>query len=201
MTYEKEAREFLRVIGDNYANLHRYFVENGGYTDDEFDSIMLRCHDTILRRGIKQDGEQSYKDYFFMSMKLSGHQRADVSETHPSVDLTTARRSNDDEIMERADTEDERALERKMTNELMADFTAHYLDAAAEAAFNDRPMWYYCWRIKWFGDLTYREARTVTGVPGAKRKIKEVEQWLSDNVSREEVEEAFHTAHPEIGFL
>lgn len=200
MKHEDEARKFLDAIGEGYANLHRYFVENGGYTDDEFDSIMLRCHDTILRSGIRDSSPQGCRDYFFLSMKRSGHQRSDVADSHPAVDLT-GRRENDEEVLNRADMSDDFSLERKVRDELYADFAAGFLTAAAEDAFALKPMHFYCWKMRWFGGLTYRQLREITGVPGARRKCKEVEEWLAGNVPEKTVEEAFNERYPEFGSL
>ena len=106
---------------------------------------------------------------------------------------------NDLTVMSMADGDDD--SDDKLRNELYASFAVHYLHDAAERAFEDRPMSFYCWRLKHIADMTHREVAATTGIRSSDRLTREVDRWLRRNVTKKEVDEAFQRKYPEFGSL
>ena len=82
----------------------------------------------------------------------------------------------------------------KVEKDLKADFSAIYLAAKAEewAIENNKLINFQLWKIKNFvNKMTYKKLAEMTGIKNARTLCLEIKNYLKENVTKKEIDEAF----------
>lgn len=155
----------------------RKYASNRGmdWDEDIFHLTLLR----VLERGTLKDmTDQGILNYIFMSFRTNMLRERQYP--------YNARRVIIDELPDLPDidnSDDDHEAEFK------SDFKAHVIMRMIELAFSQDH--YNAFRLKTFSDLTYKELQAKTGLQHPRRLVKEVRDWLFNNVDETELEKRF----------
>lgn len=196
----KDEDKFLQYIGDNFERLrfkYRRFCEDKDlkWDDDLFSDTYLKCYEAIKRKGKLNDTSPiGIENYFFMSFRTN-------LKREPQYCRNSKRDVNytDDEIQdmyeEWANDEMDSSI-NKVRKDLWVDFTAVYLVTKAEMNLDAESV--YLFKMKTFTKLTYKQIEEKTKIKGVRNKVIDVRNWLRDNVTKQEVANAFADAYDEL---
>ena len=167
-------------LSDNYENvkqhLQKYCTNRGlEWSEDTFHLTLLKC----LEKGRLHDmSDRGILNYLFMAFKTNTLRERQYP--------YNARRSVMDELPDlpsQDNSDDDHEAEAK------SDFKAHVIMRLIELAFSQDH--YNAFRLKTFSDLTYKQLQAMTGLQHPRRLVKEVRDWLSENVDETELEKRF----------
>ena len=57
---------------------------------------------------------------------------------------------------------------------------------------------FYLFRIKTLGNLTYKQLQQKTNIKGARQKVIDVKNFLKNNVTKEEINDAFQQMYSDL---
>ena len=191
MTNEQIAKDYLDWVGKNYNSLKTRMEKYCSNQKLEFDEDVwadtyLKIYERISKSGITDSSESGFLDYTFKSFKIN-------TMREPQYARNRMRDMNIDseallELQERY--AGEQLTEReKLSSDLFKDYAALYLMAKAEEHFDSEV--FNLFKLKWMTGMTYKELRKKTGVKGCREKVGEVQDWLRENVTKEEIKESF----------
>lgn len=190
---EKQARDFLQYINDNYDFLIQHFKayyanKRQKFDVDVFSNTYLKLYEVICKNGIKDSTPNGYQNYLFMAVRnnviresqyIRNKNRSDVKEDETLEHIY-------DEYYNKVND----SADVKILNDLYKDFAALYLAKAVEKQFDD--VSFFLWRIKHFSKkLTYKQLGEITGVKNCRTYVNEVNAWLKENVTKAEVKKEF----------
>lgn len=186
-----DAQLFLQHIGKYYEQLkkkYKTFAQLNDYKWDEdvFQDTIVKCHDTIQKQGyLKDSTPKGIEGYFFLSLRNNLKREGQYSRNKKRVD------KEDDDIMR--DLEDyltgESSVQDKIKNDFYKDFTVLYLMQKADENFDTEH--FHAFSTKMLCGLTYSQLKEQTHIKGVRTKVLEVKNFLKENVSKEEIKEAF----------
>lgn len=190
---EKQARKFLDWVGNNYDFLIQHFKayyanKRQKFDVDVFSNTYLKLYEVICKNGIKDSTEKGMLDYLFMAVRnnviresqyIRNKNRSEIGEEETLEHVYDVWFNENNDI---ADV--------KVINDLYKDFAALYLAKAVEKQFDD--VSFFLWRIKHFSrKMTYKQLAEITEIKNARTYVNTVNQWLKENVSKQEIKEAF----------
>ena len=191
MTNEEIAKAYLQWVSKNLdslkARMMRYCTsQHIEYDEDVFSDTYLKIYDKILRSGLKDATPDGYLNYTFMSFKTN-------CKREPQYARNRLRDMNieDDKLNDLyEDYINGQIGEReKLVNDLFKDYSTLYIMYKVEEQFPKDQ--FHLFKLKFMGNLTFKELRKRTGVKGAREKVNEVLNWLRENVSKEEIKASF----------
>lgn len=194
-----DEKTFLQHINDNYDRLrNRYmkFCHEKHYQWDEdiFADTILKCHDTIKRKGRLEDNTpDGIENYFFKSFKIN-LQREKQYSRNAKRDLNMT--DTLEELYEDYYNYTQLTAEEKIRNDAWKDFATLYIMMAAEHEFDSEHL--HLFQLKMLCNLTYRELADKTGSKGVRNKVLAVKQWVKENVTKDEIKRAFDEQYGKI---
>ena len=190
MLNDEQANKFLKWINDNYDTQKRKlqaFCHDKHYTFDEdiYCDTYLKIHDKIKRTGIADDSEKGFENYLFISFKINTLREAQYSRN-------SRRDSNVTNIASRYEAFLNKKLttEEKLEHDLKQDFSMLYILNSVEKQFDGES--YYLFRLKIFNKYTYKDIAQKTGIKNARQKVIDVMHWIKDNISKDDINNAFY---------
>lgn len=188
----KDEETFLLHINDNYERLRgRYmkFCHEKQYQWDEdiFSDTIIKCHDTIKRKGRLDDNTpDGIENYFFKSFKIN-LQREKQYSRNAKRDLNLT--DTIEELYEDYYNNSNITPNEKIRNDSWKDFATLYIMMAVEQQFDYEH--FHLFQLKMLCNLTYRELAQKTNSKGVRNKVLAVKQWVKDNISKEQIKRAF----------
>ena len=173
--------ELNQYISDNYDSLKQHLIKyckHRGlvWDEDVYHLTLLK----ILEKGrLKDMTPEGILNYVFMAFKTNSLRELQ----YPYI----ARRVLTDNPPDLSDTDD---LEERIERQALSDYKANKLLQIVEQNFDSDH--YNAFRLKMMGDLTYKQLEQKTGLVRTRQLVKDVRDWLKENVDESELEKGFY---------
>ena len=194
---EVQGKKFLNWISKNYDTQKdklKAFCNDKKYEwdDDIFSDTYLKIYEKILKYGIIDDSDKGFDNYFFMSFKINTMREKQYSR-NVKRDGNVINLTGKYEAYKNTElTESE-----KLKSDLRKDFYTLYLLNMAEQNFDQES--FYLFKLKTFEKgLTYKQLQEKTGVKGCRQKVTNVKNWLKENVTKKQIDEAFENTYGDL---
>lgn len=190
---EQQGKKFLKWIGKNYniqKSKLKAFCNDKKYDFDEdiFCETYLKIYEKIMKYGAKDDSDKGFDNYMFMSFKINTIRNKQYARNQKRDENNANINAANEEFQKTKLTERE-----KLINDLRKDFFTLYIMKKVEDNFDAEH--FYLFRLKTFTNMTYAKLAEHTGIKGCRQKVVTVKNWLKQNVSKEEIENAFEETY------
>lgn len=187
--------KFINHISNNYETLKRKFTRacrdlQLELTDDIFQDTILKCYESIQRKGKLNDTtEYGMECYFFQSLKMNikretqyaRNQKRDANVTSDNIHTLYEDWSNNNKTTSR----------EKLLSDLYKDFSVLYICKMVEMNFDEEH--FYLFRVKYLvPEMTYKKLAETSKLKKVRQKVAEVKQWLKENITREMIRAEFN---------
>lgn len=149
------------------------------WSADVFHSTLLKVLEKKTLSDMTDDG---IINYIFMAFKINTLRE----QQYPYV----ARRIPMDCPPDRADT-DRDDLQARIERDALSDYMADRLLRIVEQNFDADH--FNAFRLKHMTDMTYKELIAKTGIAKARQYVKEVREWLAENIDKGQLAEGFYS--------
>lgn len=186
----KDEELFIKTIGEMLPVLKPKMKAycnsmNKQWSEDVFSQTILNCYNAIARKGgLADKTEKGIENYFFNSFYTNTKREALYSRN--------AKRDNTNDLFGEYEhyqgtnlTESE-----KVESDLYKDFAVLYLLKRAEQQFD--PETFYLFNLKFIGQYTYKQLQEHVKAKAIRQRVAEVKRWLKENVTKEEIDDAFN---------
>ena len=186
MNKDEQIQLFYSFIEKNYKDLiKKYrqmcFLNHIDFNEDTFQDTIIKVVDIINKKGLKGKTEKEIENYFFNSFKFNTYQHH----------LQESKKRIDDNINPfDLDIED---VQYSEDNVQFADMAAHYILSKIREHFDNvtSSIWRIRYMVKINGEeLNYKKIKALTGVADTRRRIVEVNKWIRDNISMDDIKQA-----------
>lgn len=196
----EDNQKFINYINDNYNEVQMKLKMLCGrnkqsYDEDAYHEAVIRCYNAITKKGTLKDSSpygiesyliRSYFNYIREVKRSCQHSKRDLNYTSDNInDLYEDwyNRNNNDAMT-------------KIKSDLYKDFATLYIMQKVEAQFDNEH--FYLFKLKTLCEMTYKQLCEKTGVKGCRQKVVEVKKWLHDNLSKDEVNDAFYKLYGDL---
>ena len=156
------------------------------FDEDIFSETYLKIFEKIRKNGLKDNTEEGMLNYTFIAFKIN-------TLREPQYARNKKRNLNVEDGDLNALYEDylggELSQREKLVGDLLKDFAVLYILHLVEEHFDHEH--FKLFQMKFLNDLTFKELRKQSGIKGARDKVKEVVEWLKENVDKDSIREAF----------
>lgn len=195
----KDEKVFIDYINDHYCELkNKYwkFCQEKQYTWDEdiFSDTILKCYDTIAKKGLKDKTAYGIESYFFKSFKNNTLLEPIYSRNKKRDYNINSDNIND--IYENWYNENLDDARVKIVNDLWKDFATLYIMTRVEEHFDNEH--FYLFRIKTLGNLTFKQLAEISKIKASRLKCIEVMRWIKENITKEEIKKVFYELYGSI---
>ena len=191
-------RRFLNHVNDNYSrlvNTANLMFNNSKkkieFSPDIFNDTIIKCYERLkIKKFMKDESPKGMDNYFLKSLYLNTMMEkryAYIKKRNANVDVN--------ELLSNRDNGDDRT-HKKLVSDLYTDFSVLYIMMQVEKNFDQQH--FYLYRLKTLCEMTYKQVCDKTQVKGARNMILEVNQWVKDNIKREEIDKTFQELYGEI---
>lgn len=189
--------EWLSFIGENYDVIkreNRAWCESSKgmpWDEDVFQDTIVKCYESIRRNGLKRTSPQDKKNYLFKSFKMNLLRERQYP--------FNARRDRNCEdvggMYERWYNSEYSNAREKLVSDLWKDFATLYVLTYVDDHF---PADYsHTFKLKLLCGYTYRQLKD-RGIELSRTKVLAVKNYLKDNLSRDDVRNAFYEIYGEL---
>lgn len=198
-TNDQKAHKFLQFINDNYKQLYSkmeaYCNSNGlDFDYDIYADTYIKIYDKIVKDGLDDDTEAGMLNYFFKSFKTNTlrekmyarNQKRDLNVQGDDLYTLYENWYNDNNVSEMD----------KLVSDLYKDFAAVYICEKVEKEFDSEH--FNLFRMKMFGELTYKQLAAKTQSKGVRAKVLAVKNWAKEHITKDEIKQAFWDNFSEI---
>lgn len=191
----EDKTRFINYINDHYQQLklkYRRFCTEKQYqwNEDIFSDTILNCYNAIARKGKLDDTTpQGIENYFFRSFK----QNLQREKQYCRVAKRDMNYSSDNinEVYEEWYNENNSSERVKLISDLWKDFATLYILTKVEDNFDAEH--FLLFRLKYLvPSMTYKKLQEKTQAKKCRQKVVDVKNWVKDNVSKDEVKNAFN---------
>lgn len=199
MNNDEQANKFLYWINSNYDQLkahHKAYCLNKKhpFNEDIFCDTYLKIYEKIRKDGIEDDSENGFKNYMFKAFKINVLREKQYCRNLKRDENAAANLSLFNEIyLNRQIT-----AEEKLKSDLYKDYSTLYLLKKIEEEFPPEDIRLF--KIKLFENLTYKQLSEKTGEKNIRQRIVNIKNWLKENVSKEEIDDAFNNDYGDLVF-
>ena len=197
--YATDKELFLNHINNHYLELkNKYFkfCQEKQYTWDEdiFSDTIIKCYESIVKRGIKDKSAYGMESYFFKAFKNNiMNERRYSRNKKRDYNITS---DNINELYENWYNENFNDARVKIVNDLYKDFSILYIMAQVEDNFDSEH--FYLFRVKTLCNLTFKQLSEKTKIKASRRKVIEVMRWVKQNITKEEIKKVFYTMYGDL---
>lgn len=177
---QRLADEFMQVIKDYYMQ----YVDLFG--SDVAAESLIKTYESIQRNGIKitkNDKEQSYKNYYFKSLKTS-----EIAQGKKDTRWNTTQKNF---LNAEIDIECE-DVEKKILTDQWKDFRVTYILRMIEENFSAEETLAYKVKNLQRG-MTYKKLSETVKISNPKARCCRITRWLKENVDEETIHKEFLT--------
>ena len=158
---------------------------NQKWDEDVFADTIVKCYNAIKKKGGLNDiTPKGIENYFFQSFAINIKREAQYSRN--------SKRDDSGDLFGEYELFQERNITEaeKVESDLYKDFAVLYLLKRAEEQFDQET--FYLFNLKFVGQYTYKELQKHVKAKAIRQRVAEVKKWLKENVTRDEVNEAFN---------
>lgn len=183
--------DYLKWVAENYDDLkltYQKFCSNQRfkYDDDIFSDTILKVAEQIDKQPLKDSTPNGYLNYTFLSFRNNLKREKQYSRVKNRIEMTGITDAYEDYFN---NTNDSSTV--KVLKDLKEDFSILYIIKKAEQVFPSE--YIYCFKLKFLYKLTYKELQEkCPAIRNTRQKVIDVLHWLKENLSKEELEEAFN---------
>lgn len=188
---------FINYINDHYQELYNRFKafcldKNYEFDEDIFQDTILKCYNLIKRKGLEDISDKGIENYFFMSFKQNLQRETQYARNQKRDKNIVNLQGANETYLNSLLTERE-----KLQADLRKDFYTLYLLSKAEEHFDYEH--FYLFRLKTFDKtMTYQKLQEKTGLKGVRQKVVDVKNYLKNNITKKEIDEAFEELYGDI---
>ena len=185
------ADKWLKYIGSIYGEYRKkYFKMANGLNykvnEDMLNDTILACYNSIARNNLQDTTEQGMRNYLFRAFKVNLNAVSNYDKRKDVVDdLST--------LAEQYEAMGE-ATYNKIKKQLFEDYALIYILEQVENNFDT--ISFHCFRLKLMLPCTYQKLREITKVKDCKKRVVKVNKWLRENMTRQDIYNAFITDYP-----
>ncbi len=197
----EDKERFIKHVNDNYQTLYlkfkKYCKDNQlNFTDDIFQDTILKCFESIERKGKLNDSTPyGIESYFFISLKQNIKREAQYARNVKRDCNVTSDNIND--IYEEFLAKHCDSSRVKLIGDLYKDFAVLYILHRVEEQFDEESS--YLFRLKYLiREMTYKKLQQITNSTRTRQKVVNVKMWLREHITTEEVKEAFMDVYGDI---
>ena len=190
--YTDVADKWLQYIGTIYEEYRmKYFkmandLNYNNVNEDMLNDTILACYNSIARNNLSDTTEQGMRNYLFRAFKVNLNAISNYDKRKDVVDDLTA-------LAEQYENQGE-ATYNKIKKQLFEDYALIYILERVENNFDT--ITFHCYRLKTMLPCTYQRLRELTKVKDCKKRVVKVNKWLRDNMTRQDIYNAFITDYP-----
>ena len=189
--YKDVADKWLQYIGTIYEEYRmKYFKMandlNYNVNEDMLNDTILACYNSIARNNLSDTTEQGMRNYLFRAFKINLNAVSNYDKRKDVVDDLTA-------LAEQYENQGE-ATYNKIKKQLFDDYSLIYILEMVENNFDT--ITFHCFRLKTMLPCTYQRLREITKVKDAKKRVVKVNKWLRENMTRQDIYNAFISDYP-----
>ena len=182
---------YLEWVGKNLSQLQermkKYCAnQHLEYDADIFSDTYLKIYEKIRKNGLKDTSEEGMLNYTFIAFKINTL-REPMYARNKKRNLNVE--DGDINTLYEGYLWGEITQREKLAGDLFKDFAVIYILHQVEAHFDHEH--FKLFQMKFLNDLTFKELRKQSGIKGARDKVKEVVEWLKENVDKDSIREAF----------
>lgn len=185
------ATKWINIISDNYDEIKNGFIrscvkEHTQFDEDIFQSTIVKCHNSILQRGLNDLTIQGMKNYLFRSFKMNLKREKLYNRIKNRDNNVTS-----DEMIRTIDNkEDSLDLTNKIESQLFNDYAAREIIEHIMNKFDSVTS--YCFKIKWLiPNTTYKKLYEITKVKDCKKRCITVMNYLKQNIKKSDLKAKF----------
>ena len=149
------------------------------WSEDVFHSTLLKV---LEKKTLSDMTPEGILNYLFMAFKINTLRE----QQYPYV----ARRIPMEAPPDRADT-DRDDLQARIERDAISDYMADRLLRIVEQNFDADH--FNAFRLKMMSNMTYKELIAKTGIVKARQHVKEVREWLAENIDKERLADGFYS--------
>lgn len=196
----EDEKIFINYINDHYdllKNKYKKFCNEKQYAFDEdvFSDTIIKCYDAIEKKGSLDDKTPyGIESYFFKSFKQNLQREKQYARNEKRDRNFTS--DEVESLYEDYVNQTEKSSHTKLKNDLYVDFATLYLMSKVEEHFDEEH--FYLFRIKNLCNLTYKQLQAKTNIKGARQKVIDVKNFLKNNVTKEEINDAFQQLYGDL---
>ena len=192
MDYSVDKKTFINHISSHYEELQCKFKEycrlnNYQWDWDIFQDTIVKCHELIGKRGLLNKTPYGIESYFFVSFRNNVRREKQYAR-NVKRDLNYSS-ENIGRAYEDWYNANKLTTRDKIISDLWKDYATLYIMTRVEQNFN--PEYFYLYRLKTLGLMTYKQIREKTNIKSARKKILEVSDWVKHNITKEEIKTEF----------
>lgn len=192
MDYSVDKETFINHISSHYEELQCKFKEycrlnNYQWDWDIFQDTIVKCHELIGKRGLLNKTPYGIESYFFVSFRNNVRREKQYAR-NVKRDLNYSS-ENIGRAYEDWYNANKLTTRDKIISDLWKDYATLYIMTRVEQNFS--PEYFYLYRLKTLGLMTYKQIREKTNIKSARKKILEVSDWVKHNITKEEIKTEF----------
>lgn len=184
------AKQYLVWAGENYEAQKRKFQsycfnKHILFSEDILHHTIIKVHDKIEKTGMKDPTPKGFDDYLFLAFKNNIiREKQYARNTHRDHNVTNLTKAYEQYV-----NEFQMSANDKIMQDLRKDFTSLYLLRKVEEQFGNDLL--HLFQLKYFSKMSYKDIKETTDIPHSRQRILEIKQWLKDNVTKRDVDNAF----------
>lgn len=177
--HTEQAQEWMKQISVNYESNKKKFYKmcrdmHFNIDEDVFSETVLMCYDSISRNGLQDLSQQGCENYLFKAFRTNIYAKSSYDKRKVDGDINSITEKYIDDNGD------------KVREQVLKDYTVIYLLNLIEENFDE--ISFSLWRLKYMVEkMSYEKLRNITGVKDCKKRIIHINEWLRENVSKEEI--------------
>ena len=181
--------KFLNYVNTNYKYLKRHlqswaYNTHRTFDDDIFQDTIVKIYNLIEKNGKAKDSS----DYGFECLFFRAYSTNLDREQQYARNKLRDDNSNLSEQYEQFKS-NQLTPEEKVLSDARKDYSIRYILTKVEDNFD--MVTFRLFRIKLFYGCTYKKLVEMTKIKDAKTKVSKVNKWIKENVTKQEINEAF----------
>ena len=196
-----DAEKFIAYVGRNYNEIMSKLKmlcsrNHQQFSDDTYHSVILKCHTAIEKKGTLQDSSpygmesyliRAYFNYEKDNKRLAAYAKKDNNYNSDNISA----------IHEKYTLENSTTTREKIMTDMLNDFSVLYIMLKVENNFDNEH--FYLYRTKELTQgMTYKKLRQLTHLPSVRQKVITVREWVKNNVTKEEINNAFQKIYGDL---
>lgn len=195
-------RLYLNYINDHYNELKfKYYnfckLQHYDWDEDVFSDTILKCYESIEKKGKLNDTTPyGMESYTFLAFKnnIRNEQRY-CRNKNRDKNISS---DNINDLYEEWYNQNNDTATKKIEKDLFQDFSVFYIMLKVEERFD--PEYVYLFKVKTLTpNMTFKKlAETCKNIKSTRKKILEVQHWIRENITKEEIRKEFYELYGNI---
>jgi hypothetical protein len=195
LIYMTDHRLYLNYINDHYNELKfKYYnfckLQHYDWDEDVFSDTILKCYESIEKKGKLNDTTPyGMESYTFLAFKNNIRNEKRYCRNKNRDNNISSDNIND--LYEDFYNKSNDSATVKIQNDLFKDYAILYIMLKVEEHFDLEHV--YLFKVKTLtSGMTFKKlAETCKNIKATRKKILEVQHWIKENVSKEDIRKSF----------